>query len=237
MPENRFFIPEPLINELEMPKEELHHLLVMRKKIGDPIEIVNGRGELAIGTIVNLGRNGAKVRIDQVKTPPETETHPLILAQALPRFNRLEIIIEKGVELGISAFWLFPAARSEKKSLSAQQKRRLEQISIAALKQCGRLDLPPILEKPTLKQWSEGRATKFFGDLNPAAPPFWHCLQNISLQNEGALFFIGPESGFTEEEEHYLKSGLGAMGVKLHANILRVDTAAIVAISYLSLIC
>lgn len=233
MPENRFFIPQPLKDDLEVPKEELQHLHVMRKKVGDLVEIVNGKGQLARATLIHLTRNRAEVHIEQV-TFRDPLNPAIILAQALPRFNRLETIVEKAVELGVSAIWLFPAARSEKTSLSEQQKYRLEQIAIAALKQCGRLDLPPILEKPPLTQWIAGSECVFFGDIHPNTPSLFQALQNQKFASKPLLFFVGPESGFTQEEHAHMKHQINAIGVSLHPNILRVDTAAIVALSIIS---
>lgn len=74
--------------------------------------------------------------------------------------------------------------------------------------------------------------SSFFGDTQPDALPFISAWKKIEPKNE-AIFFIGPESGFTKEEVSLLKT-FKAQGVKLHPNILRTDTAAIAALTLLS---
>lgn len=164
-----------------------------------------------------------------------TEAPPpyrLILAQAIPRTNRLEFILEKGTELGMTEIWLFASARSERRNFSEHQEARLKNITIAALKQCGRLFLPTIVMLPQIKDWPKLPYPAFFGDTQPSAPILASAFQKHDGCQE-VLFCIGPESGFTPEETTLLQTH-GANGVKLHPNILRTDTAALAALSLLS---
>lgn len=231
MPDNRYFISEPLKkgNLITLEGDELHHLThVMRKKEGSQLEIVNGQGELATATLTTLGKKNAQIQLAEVKyEPPPRPT--IILAQAYPLPSKLEWIIEKGTELGASAFWLFPGQRSEKTSLSDNQRRRLHQLTIAALKQCGRLYLPPIIEKPALAKWTEKVEGKsFFGDPESKEVV-------TRLPPEGIFtIFIGPEGGFTEGELELFEKKFQAKGIRIHTNVLRAETAAICALSLLS---
>ena len=226
MPENRFYT-DSLFQEnhsVNISGEELHHLRVMRKKMGDPLELVNGKNELAKGALQEIGKHSALIHIEKVVRGPKKEKK-VVLVQAFTRPSALEYIIEKGTELGVSEFWLFPGARSEKKELGEGQKRRLHLLLIAAMKQCGRLDLPEIHEKTSLAKWNPLTGQKFFGDVREKASPL------SLLSQEDVFFFIGPESGFSDEEVQILEQQLQAKGVKLHENILRVDTAALAAMA------
>lgn len=225
MPENRFYLDSPFHekNCVELREDEFHHLKVMRKNLGDPLELVNGKNELAECTLESITKNSARIQIEKIfRVSPKQRK--IILAQALTRPAPLEYIIEKGTELGATEFLLFPAERSEKKELSENQRRRLHLITISAMKQCGRLDLPTILEKPSLSRWAHFAGAKYFGDVREKAPRI-----ASSPSQEDILFFIGPESGFSDQEVKILEN-LQAKGVKLHENILRVDTAAIAAL-------
>ncbi|NGX46210.1 MAG: hypothetical protein K940chlam2_01396, partial [Chlamydiae bacterium] len=102
----------------------------------------------------------------------------------------------------------------------------LKAITISAIKQCGRLDLPEILVKPTLSKWEELSHPAYFGDISPEAPT----LQKTWQKSDSCYFFIGPESGFSPDEITHLRR-LHAHGVTLHHNILRAETASIVALS------
>src|SRR5207248_2602313 len=134
---------------------ELHHLVnVMRTRLGEKIEVVNGQGQLAEAILQSIEKKSASLRIESVETSSPFSQR-LILAQGMPKQNRLEFIIEKGTELGMTEIWLFPASRSEKKDFSVNQLERLNILTIAAMKQCGRLFLPKIVIMPPLKQWKQ----------------------------------------------------------------------------------
>lgn len=232
MPAERFYLDQDFsIGELvALEGTENHHLRhVMRNKVGDNVELVNGRGSLAQGQVVEFHKNNTSIRVENVvnETSPQIE---VILAQAIPRLNRLDIIVEKGTELGMTQLWLFPSTLADRKTLTDHQLQRLQLISIAAMKQCGRLYLPEIIVVPPINKWKKSEIPLYFGDLDPAAPKLIDVLKHHTLKS---IFVTGPESGFTDEEIHQLRV-LGAIGVKLHHNILRTETASIVALALLT---
>lgn len=219
---NRFFLDAPFFEgaNLSLEGQEFHHFAhVMRGKAGETVEIVNGKNQLAEARVEKLSKHAANLKILAVEEV--SSKSKLVLAQALFRPARLEWLIEKAVELGVSEIWLFPAARSEKKDLSNTQLARLEQIAISAMKQCKRLDLPKIVLYPSLQKIPT-QGTLLFGDLRTGAKP--------PQTSQPLTLFIGPEGGFTSDEIHYLEQK-GAHGVHLHQNVLRAETAAIVALS------
>ncbi len=232
MPHNRYYVDSPLQKQTAaiLDGDEYHHLArVTRAKSGDPVELVNGRGQLAQATVCTLSKRQAELKIDQVIEKPRQKA-PLVLAQALTRMNHLEWIIEKGTELDASAFWLFPGLLSDKEDLSETQTTRLKNLAVSAMKQCGRLDLPSIEIKPPLLKWALPEATLLFGSTAVDAPYLW----DLALKKPVAspiIVFIGPESGFDQREIHFLQHMLQAKGIRLNSNILRTETAAITALS------
>lgn len=216
MPVNRFYLPDftqPII------EDELAHLKVTRAKVGDSVELVDGKGTLATATLSHMNRKKATVEIQSIHHEAK-RTGP-ILAQAIPRLNRLDTILEKGCELGASSFWLFPGDLSEKKELTPQQKRRAKNITINAIKQCGLLYLPQIEWKGPLITWEDLPTPAIYGD--PKAK---------SRLVQAAIIIIGPESGFSKREEKWLKEH--ATSTSFHHNILRTDTAAIASLAIYS---
>ncbi len=212
---------------------ERHHLVhVMRTRPGEQVELVNGQGELAQAQLVQIDKSKVQLKIINVITA-QLPVRTLILAQAFVRPNRLEVIIEKGTELGVTDFWLFPGEKSEKGEYSDNQLKRLHLLMIAAMKQCDRLDLPTITIKPPIKLWPPLNGLSFFGHLAPQAPALWQICSAPQAKSSSIMFVTGPESGFSEHEEEMLKN-LGVQGVKLHTNILRTETASIVALALLS---
>lgn len=218
MPHDRFFIDGPLSAVATLEGEEFHHLTrVMRKKEGERLELINGKHLLATGTISHLDKKSALITLKKVEEK-QPLLPPLILIQAQPKLPNLELILQKGTELGVSHFYITQSALSETKEPTPTQLHRLHQILKSATKQCGRLDLPsltwgfPQLNVPT-----------FFGDLSPKAPPL------SSVATLPAALLIGPEKGFTPEEINHHKTY--AQGVRLAPYTLRAETAALAAIS------
>ncbi|NGX39013.1 MAG: Ribosomal RNA small subunit methyltransferase E [Chlamydiae bacterium] len=228
MPDNRFYLDAPLTqgSTPSLSGEQLHHIRVMRKDIGDHIELVNGKGSLAKAQITAIDKRDAHLLIQESTSAPPP-SRQVILAQALLKPKNLDLVIEKGTELGATAFWLFPADRSEKSSLSPNQQARLHHLAISALKQSGRLYLPEIALKPPLSEWTAPPMKAFFGDLSPEAPRF-------SPPDGDLLIFIGPEKGFSDEEIALLQGPLKGTGVRLSPNTLRAETAALCALSLVS---
>ncbi len=231
MPHDRFFVDLPFSKNqtVALEREEAHHLArVMRKKTGDSVELVNGKNQLAHAQIETVLKNSVELNISSVSEG--AKKNRVVLAQAYLRPSSLEWLIEKATELGCTEFWLFPAERSEKKSLTETQLARLKQITISAMKQCGRLDLPEIVFHAYLDGLPSFHGTLLFGDLSKAAPS----ILDFSKKETPKLLFIGPEGGFTEKELLFLEKERTAQGVRLHENTLRAETAAVVGIALLS---
>lgn len=228
MPNNRFYLPQPFQvgQTARIAEEELRHLRVLRPRTGELIELINGQGQLATTELTQLSKNEALVYVKTVKQQPYAPPE-IILAQALPRINRLDTILEKSTELGATQFWLFPGEHGEREKISAQQEQRMHHVVTAALKQCGRLWKPQILLKPPLADWTTLPEKTYFGDVNPSAPLFAKAWRPAEKE---IAFMIGPEAGFSPKELDCLHK-LQATGVSLHSNILRTDTAPIVALS------
>lgn len=221
MPKNRFFIDRPFHEGALLDlSSEAHHLKVMRLGASDEVEVVNGRNQLAHACLES--NSMAKVISVEEIAPP----FPIIICQAMPRPNKLDFIVEKSTELGATEIWLFPADHSEKRSLSDTQIIRLKNISIAAMKQCGRYDLPIIKIMPHLDAWGDFRDPAYFGDLSDDSLPFLSVLE----KREKLFCIIGPESGWSDHERLLLKQK-GAVGVKFHKFTLRTETSSLAALS------
>lgn len=225
MPHNRYFIEKSsfhLQEHIEIREEEHHHLSkVMRMQKGDPVEIVNGCGDLATGPIVEITKTYTLVNTTHLFS--DTSLSNIILCQALPKFPNLQWIVEKCTELGVDQILLFPSDLAEKYSLSTSQLERLKKITIAALKQCGRLLLPEIVWMPKL---SLREGDIFFGDLEGD--------KGLYRSDKKAYFINGPEKGFSKKELSDMRAA-GYIGARLAPHILRTETAAIAATSQLQL--
>lgn len=229
MPHNRFFLKSSFqkTDLLSITGKELHHLNVGRIRLKEKIELVNGKRQLAIGSVIQIEKTCIQVELLSVTT--EDAKPSIVIAQGIAKMNHLEWIIEKATELNATEFWLFPGDMSEKKGVSEQKLHRLQALCIAALKQCGRLDLPKIEIKPPLNQWQQIKATMFIGDPSIQSPYLWEIPKNEF--RPPIIFCIGPEKGLSDREKSYAISHLHAKPIRLHSNILRTETASLVALS------
>jgi len=222
MPHDRFYIDAPLEKECTLEGDEFEHLSrVMRKKEGDEIELINGRNQLAHARIESLKKRSAHLAILNCREEKPL-LPPLVLVQAFPKLTNLELILQKGTELGVSTFWIFKSTLSEKKDLSENQKKRLDHIVISAMKQCGRLDRPAL--KWGFPDPLSGHI--YVGTLRKGAPPL------SQIAKHPATLIIGPEKGLTEEETKKYESV--GQGVSLGPYILRAETAAIAGLAILA---
>lgn len=230
MPKNRFFVPQPLrLGRLEVPHEEVQHIKVMRLNTGANLEVANGMGQLAEGTLVVVGRNEAHVDIIKVHPTIPPPAYSPCLMQAFPRLTHLDTIIEKSVELGVGEIWLFPGIRSEKLSLSESGHKRLNAIAVAAMKQCGRLYLPRIIVHPPILEWKMLPERTFYGSFDLGVPSWHNVLNSLDALSSAPYFLVGPEAGLSQDEIAHLKR-LGGKGTSLHPNTLRTETAGPFAI-------
>ncbi|NGX52081.1 MAG: Ribosomal RNA small subunit methyltransferase E [Candidatus Anoxychlamydiales bacterium] len=238
MPKDRYFIDQDLKknSSLEIKDKEAHHIKTLRKKTGEFVEVINGKGFLAKAKIENFDKKSIKIRVIDVFFEKEKK-QKLILVQAFIKPNKLEFLLEKTTELGIDEIWLFKSKNSEKLNFSKNRLNRMKFILIAAIKQSGRLYLPKIKIFDSIKDIKNFDSNKniYFGDVEKKAKRYVDVYKNRTKQSnedkKTSYFFIGPEMGFFLTEISYLKNNLQAIGVKINSNILRAETAAIAAIS------
>lgn len=225
MSDNRFFLDCPFVKNEEkvLSSEELHHIKVLRKKEQDSIEIINGQGQFAHATIIKLEKKHCLIRLDSVET--KIKKRKITLCIALFESNRIEWVVEKATELDVDAICFYAASRSKKSTLSEHEKTRLEKHAIASMKQCDRWDLPKLAFFSSLET-IPFKGPLYFGDI--------HAKKFPTLDSEkDCMIVIGPPSGFTQKEEEVLLSNQ-AIGISLSKNILRAETAAIVAVAFIA---
>lgn len=225
----RFYILEKFAagSFIHMKGSEHHHLTrVIRAREHDEVELVNGLGDCCRAKIEKIGKEQTSLSILHVEKSLKPSVQ-VSLGIPFMRPSKLEWVIEKGTELGVDAFYLYPAENSKQDSFSEHQLERMRMIAISALKQSKRLYLPHFEILPHLHSLLIKEGDIYFGDVRPSAPKLdWNGIKNI-------LFITGPESGFSEEEVALLSAK--GMGAKISAHILRAETAPIAAASILGL--
>ena len=224
----RFFVPEAVLKEVEVPLEgEVHHHLavVLRLSVNDEILLLDGLGTLCRCRITALQKKSGQATVLERWQEPDT-AFPVHLLQALPKGDKMDLILQKGTELGISRFSPLFSRRSIPKLTSnrvEQRCQRWQRIVCEAARQSRRPLLPQVTaprpladvlsdcsEELRLMLWEEG--SRPLTEALPAKAP-------------GSLaLLVGPEGGFSAEEAQEAAAA-GFQPVHLGPRILRSETA------------
>ncbi len=217
--------------------EQFHYLSNVRRfSVGDEINIFDGMGNSYKARIDNIDKKSMKGTIISSKTLMLPDKK-ISLYTAIPKGERFDWLIEKASEIGVSKIVPVIYLRSVVKDLSENKIERYKKISISASSQSWRADIMPIDKPVKFNAAAEKVSTE--KDILNVLP--WESEEEkniLSLLNENKdvkniNIFIGPEGGFDKTEiDVALKNGFKT--VTLGKNILRVETAAIVAASILT---
>lgn len=220
-----------------LPPEEAHHLIrVCRKKEGEEVFLIDGKGKEFLGKILRVKEKGKNifVEVELLKITRE-EKNPFIECFALVptlKGDRTDFLVEKGTELGITGFIIYRSAFTIPK-MNPQKILRLREKALSALKQSGRLSLPEIEIsedlKETLKKLPNLDCLKIL-----ASPQGKLTLEEVTKELRTgytkAFLLSGPEGGFSSEErEEALKRGF--LEISLSPHILRAETASFALMS------
>lgn len=233
----RFFCPVPLIigAVIDLPETVAHHLFVLRLQKGDTIQLFNGEGGSYVASIAEIAKKRATAEI-KVFLQEEVELpYSLTLAQALPEGSKMDWIIEKAMELGVSAIQPLASQRCVVRLSAERTEKKLSHwqgIIVAAAEQSGRNRLAHLSAPLDLGKWLGQQDIHQRIMLSPRAEQSladWsrhHAPQAVSL-------LIGPEGGLTEEEEDFA-SRQGVIALSMGPRILRTETAGLAAIAALN---
>ncbi|WP_176011802.1 16S rRNA (uracil(1498)-N(3))-methyltransferase [Victivallis sp. Marseille-Q1083] len=216
---HRFFcenIPAPG-QMAELPERDAAHLFrTLRAAPGEEISLFDGRGGFAVGR-VEAGRLGRGSRRESAVCPA-VRIH---LYCAVPRKQKMDQLLKQLAEIGVWEIVPLLCARSV--AQPEEPPERWTALLVEGCKQSWNPFVPPV-RPPQRLPAALAAATRagdrcFFGAVDGD-------IQAAAVPAAGDLhYFVGPEGGFTREEEAALRDG-GAVGIKLAPHILRVETAA-----------
>lgn len=232
----RFFVDTVLGPgiQLTLPADAGRHASrVLRMREGDAIVLFNGAGGEYSGHIVGLSRDAVCVEI-RSHVPTERES-PLdvTLAQGISAGDRMDLTIQKAVELGVAAIQPLLAERSVVRLKGERLDSRREhwqRIAASACEQSGRNRVPPVDAATEISNFkAPSGALRLL--LAPAASA---TLRSLALGGgQSIVLAAGPEAGFSPREEALLVAK-GFMPVRLGPRILRTETAGPAALAALN---
>lgn len=228
---NVLLTPEELAGDsARIEGDAYRHLFRARRlAVGDRLRAVDGAGRARWAEVESVDRRAGVLRLGG-EAPANEPAYRLELLVAAPKKERASWLVEKATEIGVSAV-RFVASERSPRDWGAGTRQRLLRMAAAAVEQCGRSRLP---EVTGVHDWAE--VPGLLGHL----PDRW-VLHTVDASGEGPAFpppqssagavLIGPEGGWSDAEADELLA-LGCRPVHLGDRVLRVETAAVVAASF-----
>ena len=230
---HRFFIPKPYKQEMQITGRDAHHIIdVLRMVPGDRLQVVADDGVSFVGEITTVNSNTVTVLAKEILRDSHEPDVRISLLQGLAKGDKMELIIQKAVEIGIAE--IFPVAMVHSvmvlDSSKAEKKvERWQKIAEAAAKQSKRDSIPTVHEVMVLDQILQQEKW----DLLLVA---YESENQVSLKKalqahkeaKTVGVIIGPEGGLSNEEVAVAKE-YGGIAVSLGRRILRTETAGLVA--------
>jgi len=207
-------------------KESKHCIRVLRMDKGDPVRLIDGKGNLYEGIISDPDKKECGISITTVIHDFEKRDYRLNIAiSPIKNPERFEWFVEKSVEIGINEITPLICHNTEKQSIKTE---RINNLIISAMKQSVKAAKTELNESYIF--------TEFIGKITKEVKMIAHCNETISrksiadvcFKNNDAIILIGPEGDFTQDEIR-LAIANGFISVHLGRSRLRTETAGVAA--------
>jgi 16S rRNA (uracil1498-N3)-methyltransferase len=234
----RFHCPQPLRpgSLVDLPEAVAHHLHVVRQQSGDELVLFNGEGGQARARLVEIGKRRATAEIIAIEAVDVELPFRVTLAQGLPEGSKMDWIVEKAVELGVSAVQPLAAQRSVVRLSGDRADKRLahwQAVVVSASEQCGRNRLADVAPVQDLLHWlAHGTGDRTAILLSPNAPSSLAHWARAQAPRDVTLL-VGPEGGFSSQEEQAALAA-GALPLSMGPRVLRTETAGLAALAILA---
>jgi 16S rRNA (uracil1498-N3)-methyltransferase len=234
----RFYYPDALGSgsEVHLPPEAAHHAArVLRLAVGEPVVLFNGLGGEFEGRITRSDRGEVWVKTGAFLDRNSESPLELILGQGLSSGDRMDLTLQKAVELGISAIQPLATERSVVRLSGERAIRRADHwqsLVVASCEQCGRNRIPAVAELCRLDEWMARLTPDLAGGerrllMSPLAA---QSLKSLPEPTGRIVLLAGPEGGLSPREVA-LAQDYGFTPVRLGPRVLRTETAALAALA------
>jgi|ERR1700730_1671871 16S rRNA (uracil1498-N3)-methyltransferase len=234
MTEHRLFVANHLKphQDIRLDSAQAHYLLrVLRLSEGATLSVFDGKHGEWRAEIVKAQKNNCDIRLTE-KIRDQTAAQNIHYAFAPLKQARLDYLIQKAVEMGVSSLQPIMTAHTAVNRLNLD---RMRANAVEAAEQCGILTLPdvhrPIKLETLLKACETERVVVFCDERAETASPL-DALETLRGQKVTAL--IGPEGGFSEAERQLLLSKNFVCPVSLGPRVMRADTAAVAVLALIN---
>ncbi|MFU8617444.1 16S rRNA (uracil(1498)-N(3))-methyltransferase [Neisseria sp. LACPHL-SPEC-2024-00856] len=229
----RFHLPENLSvgQTVALPDNIVRHLNVLRVRPNENITLFDGKGKAHAARLTVLEKRRAEAEILHEDTTDNESPLNITLIQSISSGDRMDFTLQKSVELGVTAIQPVISERCIVRldgERAAKRLARWQEIVISACEQSGRNTVPPVLPIIGYREALDkmpSESTKLIMSINRARK-----LGDIRQPSGAIVFMVGPEGGWTEQEEQQAFEA-GFQAVTLGKRILRTETAPLAAIA------
>ncbi|HEZ1372436.1 TPA: 16S rRNA (uracil(1498)-N(3))-methyltransferase [Neisseria meningitidis] len=229
----RFHLPENLSvgQTVALPDNIVRHLNVLRVRPNENITLFDGKGKAHAARLSFLEKRRAEAEILHEDTTDNESPLNITLIQSISSGERMDFTLQKSVELGVTAIQPVISERCIVRldgERAAKRLARWQEIVISACEQSGRNTVPPVLPIIGYREALDkmpSESTKLIMSINRARK-----LGDIRQPSGAIVFMVGPEGGWTEQEEQQAFDA-GFQAVTLGKRILRTETAPLAALA------
>ncbi|MFR4414536.1 MAG: 16S rRNA (uracil(1498)-N(3))-methyltransferase [Butyricicoccus sp.] len=228
----RFFVDQqPQDGVLTLTGENAHHAgRVLRLRVGEGVTLCDGAGMDFDCTVEAVEKEAVTCRVVSCHAADTEPKQAITLFMALPKGDKMEFIVQKAVELGVSRIVPYLSKNCVSRPDKTEKKvERWRKIAAEAAKQCGRGRLPEVTAvvpvAQAIAQAAESETALFFYE-NEGGPV---CTCAAGVRDTVSLM-VGPEGGFDPAEAKAAVDA-GLQSVSLGTRILRCETAPIAALA------
>lgn len=223
-----FFVSDELLSS-EQPVlitgQEAHHAaVVLRHRVGDNIQVANGKGVHCRGKITAIDKHTIQLQPLECINQERDQQQRILAFGSVRKRDRFEFAIEKAVELGATGIIVFQGDHSERDRMN---QKRVEGVILSAFKQSKRFWLPEFAHFDSLKKvfshYKNARIICADEELDPTI----HIPSLVKGEN---LLLVGPEGGFSSAERLLIHEQ-NAVQISLGKNRLRTETAVAALLS------
>lgn len=238
----RYWLPLKAFSEGQVliEGESFKHICkVCRQGVASRFEVLNEHNKAYFVEVTEVGKREAYARILEERKLPELKKPRIHLALSIPKFQTVDYVLEKSVELGVEAVHLFQSdfsfIKAAEKDLSSKQSR-WQRIIKGASQQTGRGRLMELTLGTPLRVLLEGlrerKATALLAYEGDGGRSMKQAISEISTDFEEVWVFVGSEGGFSAEDLHLFKN-YEILPSSLGDQVLRVETACVTLVSIL----
>ncbi|HEV2268154.1 MAG TPA: 16S rRNA (uracil(1498)-N(3))-methyltransferase [Steroidobacteraceae bacterium] len=230
----RVYVPDLSPGRRTIEGDAANHITrVLRLKPGDPLIVFDGRGGEYAASIEAFRKDAVIVAVGDHSATTRESPFTLTLAQGVSRGERMDWVVQKATELGVTRIVPVMTERTVVKLDVKQSERKVAHwrgIAVAACEQSGRDRIPDIASPLALHDFFHGadpQATRLL--LSPSGT---QQVNDLQPKEGGIVVLIGPEGGLAESEQRAAVAA-GFVAVRLGPRVLRTETAAVAALTLL----